>query len=143
MKAFIYYNLNNGCWSVKSREPETYGKVVAHVYELVVAHVEFKVSEAGRQRVIEEQRKNVHAGVSGRIVAWRGADPRYPIQQSIGAAGQCSKVLDSMIEVDLPLVSYNPYYAGYFYTKEDKAPVYVANLVGMYGDRSVRMRERI
>lgn len=143
MKAFVYYNLHKSCWSIKSRERDTYGKVIAHAHELVVANAEFRVGDAGRQRVIAEKRKNVHAGVAGRIVAWRGVDPRYPVQQTVGSAGQCSEVLEAMVKTNKPLVSYNPYYAGHFYTKEDKEPIYWAHLVGMYGDRSVRMGARI
>jgi hypothetical protein len=37
--------------------------VVAHAERLHILDPQFKVSEAGRQRVLKEQRKNVHAYV--------------------------------------------------------------------------------
>lgn len=116
-----------------------YGKVIAHAQELVVADAEFVVREAGRLRVIEEQRKNVHAGVVGRVVAWRGVAPRYPIQQMIEGAGICSSILEAKERLGRTVVSYNPYFAGYFYTKPDKQPIHKADVVGMYGNRSVRI----
>lgn len=58
---YIYWNLHKHCWSVKHR-----GKVIQHLYDkhVMCKDVEFKVSEAGRQRVIKEGRKNVHAYVA-------------------------------------------------------------------------------
>jgi hypothetical protein len=41
------------------------GRVIAHRQQVLINDATFKVSEAGRQRVIRERRKNVHAGVSG------------------------------------------------------------------------------
>jgi L-fucose mutarotase/ribose pyranase (RbsD/FucU family) len=40
-------------------------RVVAHSDHVVLSNAEFVVSEAGRQRVLREQRKNVHAYVIG------------------------------------------------------------------------------
>lgn len=55
----------------------------------------FKVSEAGRQRVIREKRKNVHASVYGYF------------------AGECEMDTSEMTEV-----TYNPYKLGSFIVKE-------------------------
>ena len=41
------------------------GKVLEHNTEFFLKDVEFKVSQAGRNRVLKEQRKNVHAFVCG------------------------------------------------------------------------------
>lgn len=49
------------------------GRVVAHTDRIVLADAEFRVSEAGRQRVLREQAKNVHAWISGRPVVSEGA----------------------------------------------------------------------
>lgn len=65
MKVFVYYNLHRKLWSVKALEGENKGKVIAHRHEVVLQKPKPKVSEAGRQRVIREQRKNVHAGLVG------------------------------------------------------------------------------
>jgi hypothetical protein len=55
---FVYWNLKRDCYSVRFK-----GKVIGHYTSLVAANVRFKVSERGRQRVLAEQRKNVHAFV--------------------------------------------------------------------------------
>ncbi len=39
--------------------------VIAHVDSIWLSDVRFKVSEKGRERVLRERRKNVHAGVQG------------------------------------------------------------------------------
>lgn len=65
MKVFVYFNLHKKCFSVKALSGEHKGKVVAHRNDVLVYKPTFKVSEAGRQRVLKEQRKNVHAGVVG------------------------------------------------------------------------------
>jgi hypothetical protein len=65
MRVFVYWNLHRKCFSVKALEGANKGRVVAHVNELLLRNATFKVSEAGRQRVLREKRKNVHAGVAG------------------------------------------------------------------------------
>lgn len=67
LKVFVYFNLHRRCWSVKALEGENRGRVVAHLDRVQLRDCVFKVSEAGRQRVLREKRKNVHAGVVGRI----------------------------------------------------------------------------
>lgn len=44
------------------------GRVIQHATTLSLANCVFTVSEAGRQRVIREKRKNVHAGVQGTLI---------------------------------------------------------------------------
>lgn len=65
MKVFIYRNLNKKCWSVKALDGPQKNRVVAHVDTFVVKDATFKVSRAGRERVLRERRKNVHAGIVG------------------------------------------------------------------------------
>lgn len=65
MKVFVYYNLHKHKWSIKSLEGEKKGKVIGHAEMVLLENVTPKVSEAGRQRVLREQRKNVHAGLVG------------------------------------------------------------------------------
>jgi len=61
-KVFVYWNLHKKCWSLKLCKTR---RVFRHLAELTLVNCKFKVSEAGRQRVIREKRKNVHAGVEG------------------------------------------------------------------------------
>lgn len=68
MKVFVYFNLHRKCFSVKALEGVNKGRVIKHAHFVALENVTFKVSEAGRQRVLKEQRKNVHAGVVGTLV---------------------------------------------------------------------------
>lgn len=58
----VYWNFTRKCWSVQSQRT---GLVVEHVQELCVTTAGLSVSQAGRQRVVRERRKNVHAKISG------------------------------------------------------------------------------
>ena len=64
----VYRNLVKGGISVKAMEGEDYGRVIQYADEVVVEDVEFVVQPAGRQRVLDEQQKNVHAFVRGELV---------------------------------------------------------------------------
>ena len=66
-RVFVYYNLHKQCFSIKALEGQYKGKVVAHSNE-VFMRGEFIVSEAGRQRVLREGVRNVHAGVRGYLI---------------------------------------------------------------------------
>lgn len=105
MRAFVYFNLHRRCWSVKALEGEHKGHVVEHATHLTLTDCRFKVSEAGRQRVISEQRKNVHAGIVGNVV-------------DLQTAGDG-------VAVD---VTYNPYKAGTFVAKATGCPVHTATV---------------
>lgn len=65
IKVFVYFNLHKKCWSVKALEGENKGRVIAHEDFVTLVEATPKVSEAGRQRVLKEKRKNVHAGIVG------------------------------------------------------------------------------
>lgn len=61
-KVKVYKNLHNGLWSILDVKSKL---VLGHVEYVSLVKCEFKVSEAGRQRVLQEQKKNVHAFVVG------------------------------------------------------------------------------
>lgn len=84
----VYRNLHSKCWSIRDRRT---GLVVAHAAAVTLRDAEFRVSEGGRQRVLRERRKNVHAVVRGTLMARTSV--RYH---------------------ELPRARYNPYEAGYF-----------------------------
>lgn len=91
MKVKVYFNLHRKMWSVLSMTPKGW-RLAFHERELTLQDVTFKVSEAGRQRVIREKRKNVHAFAIGTLI----------------------EPLQSGFEATLVPVSYNPYKAGTF-----------------------------
>ena len=99
-RVFIYRNLHKKCWSVKSMETKL---VIAHVNSIALEDVTFKVSEAGRQRVLLEKRKNVHAGVVGYI---------------------CDLPSENLLPIK---IQYNPYKAGDFIS--EGSPIKVAKQV--------------
>jgi hypothetical protein len=68
MKVKVYFNLHKMVFSVVALEGENYGRVIAHKETIALKNPVFKVSEAGRQRVLREQKKNVHAYVVGEWV---------------------------------------------------------------------------
>ena len=63
MKVYVYFNLHKRCFSVKALEGQAKGLVIAYANDVVLFDPVFKVSKAGRDRVLRERKKNVHAGV--------------------------------------------------------------------------------
>lgn len=100
----IYKNLHNGLFSVKQG-----GLVVAHIESVLLANVTFKVNDGGRERVIKEQKKNVHAFIVGYIL----------------------NVNHTPMSLLKRAITYNPYKYNYFYFKDDhsKAILNSNNLV--------------
>jgi hypothetical protein len=81
---------------------------VKHVHRILLRDVTFVVREAGRQKVLREKRKNVHAFVKGLVV--RGA-------MGIDKNGK-----------DLPMhIRYNPYVSRHFRSPYDH-PVFHAQV---------------
>jgi len=68
MKVAVYFNLHKNIFSLQSREKDTYGKVVGHVESVVLKSPKFVVRQAGREKVLKEQKKTVHAFVVGQLV---------------------------------------------------------------------------
>jgi hypothetical protein len=109
MRVFVYFNLHRKCLSVKALEGERKGRVIAHADMVVLHDVTFKVSEAGRQRVIREKRKNVHAGVVGEMYMMDGD----------------MRVLEILEKLYSPL-KYNPYKYDSFVHAVNETPVHNA-----------------
>ena len=109
----VYYNLHKKCLSIRYR-----GKVIEHAREVTLTDAKFHVSEKGRQRVLKEKRKNVHAYVSGKLKEsfWFLQSPKY-----IWTAKQ--------------RVTYNPYKYKNFVDKETLEPVASAEVVHISGKR--------
>jgi hypothetical protein len=67
----VYRNLTKRCWSIKCR---TTNRVIAHADNIQMVNVRFHVSESGRQRVLRERKKYVHAGAIGDCYAFNPSD---------------------------------------------------------------------
>ena len=63
MRVEVYYNLHKRCLSVRHR-----GKVIKHAKSVILRDASFRVQPAGRERVLKQKRKNVHAYVAGDLV---------------------------------------------------------------------------
>lgn len=98
---YIYWNLHKKQWSVRYK-----GKVIAHSGTVSCSRVNFKVGEKGRQRVLLEKRKNVHAYVV--------AD-RIDFPDNVNVKPLC-------------MVRYNPYENSTFVT-DIGAPIFTAGKV--------------
>ena len=106
----VYRNLHKGCYSVQSYETGRGWRVEAHVHELTLSDVEFKVMETGRQKVLRERKKNVHAFVIGTVAVDRHT-----------------------VFTDAWIVGYNPYkYSSFVYLAHSDQPVYKAKHLHMF-----------
>ena len=106
----VYFDLHRKVWSCKSRKT---GRVEHKGRAVVAPHgATFVVSEAGRQRVLAEQCKNVHAYA------------RIDVG-TVCKTGRGWERLLSDVE-GLREVSYNPYRAGHFFDVATGDPVYKA-----------------
>jgi hypothetical protein len=64
MKVRVYFNLHKKLLSIQTKVNGAW-KVISHRQSVSLSDVTFKVSECGRQRVIKNKRKNVHAYICG------------------------------------------------------------------------------
>ena len=121
MKVFVYFNLHRKLFSIKALEGDMKGRVIAHRHTVLINDATFKVSEAGRQRVIREQRKNVHAGVSG---TWINVD--------------AGRGLHSFVIINGSAITYNPYKYNTFVHLYGEHPITSARLVALTVSESKR-----
>ena len=101
MRVEVYFNLHKHLFSVRSARS---GRVILHTAKVHIRNPEFVVRQGGRQRVLKERKKNVHAFVRG--------DATY--------------FIDMRSEKDRPTldnVMYNPYKYDSFVKVIDKTPV--------------------
>jgi hypothetical protein len=108
MKVDVYFNLHKKCLSVRHK-----GKVIHHSNYVKILNPKFVVSEAGRQRVLREKRKNVHAFVRGELAALEN-DPKDSAD-------------------NLQTITYNPYKYTSFVAKSNEAPVHNAAEAHIFG----------
>jgi len=102
-KFYTYYNLHKHLFSLKNLKT---GRVERRENSVLLKNCTFKVSQKGRERVLREKRKNVHAGVVGEYVDSR------------------KELMENMIEI-----TYNPYLYDSFVLKHSKRPVKKAEFV--------------
>jgi hypothetical protein len=102
---------------VKALQGPNRGRVIKHATDITLTDCVFKVSEAGRQKVLAQKVKNVHAGVVGYMDS--------SVKQG---------VTDEHIDV-----TYNPYKFSTFVNRANTdEPVHTARFVKMNQNRSVQ-----
>lgn len=113
MQVKVYRNLHKDCYSIQNRWS---GLVVEHADTVTLLGVNFIVQPAGRAKVIETHRKNVHAFAVGERL----------YSNKKGAYDNTFTKLH-----------YNPYQHDFFFTTDDKEVIGCEMLVltstGMYG----------
>ena len=129
-KIKVYFNLHNGKYSAIAMGGTNKGLVLGHFDEVVLSGVTFIVSEAGRQRVLQQDKKNVHAYAVGTMY-------KCDQQESFLEAAKYTPT-------KLSRVRYNPYQMAQFHAQrvsEDESlpyvPVTEARWVGLMNDREV------
>tara|TARA_R100001230_G_C5540709_1_gene71509 strand:+ start:101 stop:532 length:432 start_codon:yes stop_codon:yes gene_type:complete len=109
----VYKNLNRDCFSVRQ------GRIVRfHTKIICLKDVTYKVSEAGRQRVLKEKRKNVHAFVVGTIC-------------------HSEEVWKEKLPFPAAWVSYNPYKNDSFYVVGDGEKVRKSQYADLYNNEPI------
>jgi len=110
-KYYIYWNIHKECFSVRYR-----GKVIGHHTAILAKNVTFSVSQKGRERVLREKSKNVHAFVVADEI-FTGFDSFCSYEE----------------QVDPIEVKYNPYKYSTF-VDSDGNKITTANAVYMAAD---------
>jgi hypothetical protein len=103
MMVDVYWNIHKRIFSIRDVKTRL---VIGHLNQLVLVNCTFRVSEAGRQRVVRTKRKNVHAVVRGNFL------PGF---------------LPANLADDWRVAKYNPYTAGCFMS--EGLPVFKAHVV--------------
>jgi hypothetical protein len=101
-KVRVHFNLHTHLWSVTARDGAERGRVIAHEPAFALTNATFVVSEAGRQRVLREKCRAVHAWVEGFVAPVTELTPN--------AVG----------------FTYNPYRSGSFTRRDTFAPLETA-----------------
>ena len=99
MKVEVYFNLHKRVFSIRSCKT---GRVIHHTKNVHIRDPQFVVREGGRQRVLRERKKNVHAFVRGYATYF---DEDCPMSDTIG---------------------YNPFKYDSFVKMPDETPIHKA-----------------
>lgn len=65
MRNFVYWNIYDKVFTVQNQET---GRVRRHAEVLTLRDVDFEIDQAERERMVQEGRKTLHAGVRGEIM---------------------------------------------------------------------------
>lgn len=129
MKYRVYKNLHNGKWSIANNST---GIVVGHADSVTLYDVTYKVSKAGRQRVIKEGKKNVHAFIVGYVGMMDGFTP-YKGREVVQIPAPDFIYIDRAPRQ----LTYNPYLYDSFVYRDSLTPVEQRSNVVLLAQKSV------
>ena len=125
MKVEIYFNLHKRLFSIRER----HGKVIAHKKWVGLVRPTFIVQQGGREKVLRDKSKNVHAFVRPESI-WGDSSTTdtYLLSKANGVPD-----FDQTL-TDYTTVRYNPYkYTSFVDENED--PIFEADVGFMYLDK--------
>lgn len=102
MRVRVYRNLHKNCWSIRACEGPKRGRLLGHAPALDLTNCRLIVSQKGRERVLRDGKRNVHAFIEGEY-------------QSVFS----SRKIRRYYRTCLGLVRYNPFRASTFRLKPD------------------------
>jgi len=105
MKIEVYFNLHKNMFSIRALEGKQRGRVIAHMERVGIRNAEFVVQKAGREKVLAEKKKNVHAFIRGDFDV-----------ESIERIEWDAETVNAFPHL-FGRVTYNPYRAGCFQQK--------------------------
>ena len=103
MQVDVYRNLRKNTFSIRHK-----GKVIGHSNRILMTNCSFIVSQKGRERVLRERRKNVHAIIRGNLLS---SDESSFTRLALWNNERASQV------------KYSPYLKPYFFTVLDGKPI--------------------
>jgi hypothetical protein len=102
----VFKNSKHGCYNIMQN-----GKIKASAKQIWLKDVEFLVRESGRQRMLRERRKNIHAYVVGELLDFVHPEDAKTLARLEGRNA-----------------TYNPYRFSSFVDRETEAPLKTANM---------------
>jgi hypothetical protein len=109
----VYFNLHKKVYSVQKYVKGKGWRLSHHTNEVYLTNVSFKVYENGRQKVLKEKQKNVHAFVLGEL------------SESVGEYTHN--------------VTYNPYLYDSFVVRDTKQKLFICNHVKLTENRNIQI----
>ena len=117
----IYFNLHKKVFSILGWDADKKGwRLQFHSSNVVAEGIKFKVHETGRQRVIKEKRKNVHAFILADIVR------PYPTYRDMYERW-IAEDIDKLVQYQF--ATYNPYKYDSFVNKDTEEKLTSCNKV--------------
>lgn len=130
MRVRVYRNLRNGKLTVQEYIKGKGWRVLKHVDHIYLKDADFSVSQAGRERVLREKQKNVHAYITGQPCTYPGA-ATYKIALWRESPGK------------VQFVTYNPYKYMQFYDRETQEPIHTAHVAYVHASGLICIKQPI